>query len=36
MEDNIDWKYMYIKPIKLANETKLGAFQFKYLNFSTA
>jgi len=32
MEDNIDWKYMYMKPIKLTNKTKLRAFQFKFLN----
>ena len=31
MQDNIDWKYMYIKPIKLTNETKLREFQFKFL-----
>jgi len=31
-EDNIDWKYMYMKPIKLTNETKLRAFQFNFFN----
>ena len=32
MEDSIDWKNMYMKPIKLTNETKLREFQFKFLN----
>ena len=32
LEDNIDWKYMYIQPIKLTNETKLREFKFKFLN----
>ena len=32
IEYTIDWKYMYVLPIKLTNETKLRAFQFKFLN----
>jgi len=32
MEDNIDWKYLYIQPIKLTNGIQLREYQFKLIN----